>query len=236
MPVDNNGNRLPTEEANGVWVGDVKYRDISGPNGVPDGKIDVNDQTNIGNPWPKLFGGFTNDFSYKGLDLSVLITGTFGNDVYNYMARVNSNPNNINLSRNLLVHAMDYARPVTNADGNVVLENPGTDVARISLGPNGNVARFTNKWVEDGSFIRVKNVTLAYNLPRNLLAKQNLVRNLRLAFSAQNILTFTKYKGYDPEVGAYVGRESSAANQAIGIDYGRYPLTPVYTFTLGLDL
>lgn len=236
VPVDNNGNRLPTLETNGVWVGDVKYRDISGPDGVPDGKIDVNDQTDIGNPWPKLFGGFTNDFSYKGFDLSVLITSTYGNDVYNYMARVNSNPNNINLSRNLMVGAMDYARPVTNADGDVVLENPGTNVARINIGPNGNVSRFTDKWVEDGSFIRVKNVTLAYNLPRNLLSKQNLVRNMRIAFSAQNILTFTKYKGYDPEVGAYVGRDASAANQAIGIDFGRYPLTPIYTFTLGLDL
>jgi len=57
-----------------------------------------------------------------------------------------------------------------------------------------------------------------------------------IAFSAQNILTFTKYKGYDPEVGAYVGRDANAANQAIGIDFGRYPLTPIYTFTLGLDL
>lgn len=236
VPVDNNGNRLPTLETNGVWVGDVKYRDISGPDGVPDGKIDVNDQTDIGNPWPKLFGGFTNDFSYKGFDLSVLITSTYGNDVYNYMARVNSNPNNINLSRNLMIGAMEYARPVTNADGEVVLENSGTNIARINIGPNGNVSRFTNKWVEDGSFIRVKNVTLAYNLPRNLLSRQNLVRNMRIAFSAQNILTFTKYKGYDPEVGAYVGRDANAANQAIGIDFGRYPLTPIYTFTLGLDL
>ena len=62
VPVDNNGQRLAINEANGLWVGDVKYKDISGPNGVPDGKIDTYDETNIGNPWPKLFGGQNHRF------------------------------------------------------------------------------------------------------------------------------------------------------------------------------
>src|SRR5690606_26285709 len=236
VPANNNGGRLPTDDVDGVWVGDVKYRDISGPDGTPDGIIDVNDQTNIGNPWPKLFGGFSNTFSYKGFDLSVLITATFGNDVYNYMARANSNPNNINLSRNLLVHAMDYAKLTEGESGDVYLLNPGTDVARITTNANnGNFARFTDKWVEDGSFVRLKNVTLGYNIPQSLVGRQNLVRNLRVSVSAQNLLTITGYKGFDPEVGAYVGRDASMGNQAIGLDYGRYPLTPVYTFSIGLD-
>ena len=93
VPVDNQGNRRPTDPQTGIWVGDVKYKDING-----DGKIDVNDITNIGNPWPKLTVGFTNTFSYKGFELSILITGTYGNDVYNYIAAANSNPNNINLA------------------------------------------------------------------------------------------------------------------------------------------
>lgn len=235
VPVDNNGNRLATDETTGIWVGDVKYKDISGPSGSPDGKIDVNDLTSIGNPWPTMFGGFTNDFTYKGFNLSILITSTLGNDVYNYMARTNSNPNNINLGRNLLTSTMDYAKPVLNTDGEVVLENPGTNVARISYGPNGNYSRITNKWVEDGSFVRLKNVSLAYTIPTALITKQKIVRNIRVAFSAQNLATITGYKGFDPEVGAYVGRDVSAATQAIGLDNGRYPLTPVYTFTLGLD-
>lgn len=235
VPVDNNGDRLSTDETEGIWVGDVKYKDISGADGKPDGKIDVYDQTDIGNPWPKLFGGFTNSFSYKGFDLSVLIIGTFGNDVYNYMARVNSNPNNINLSRNLLTHAMDYAKPFENEDGTIALENPGTDVARISSGPNGNVSRFTNKWVEDGSFIRLKNVSLSYSLPQSLMDKQKYIKGVRLSFSAQNIATITGYKGFDPEVGAYVGRDASASNQAIGLDFGRYPLTPIYSFSVGVN-
>lgn len=234
VPVDNNGNRYPTE-VNGIWVGDVKYKDISGPQGAPDGKIDVNDITDIGNPWPKLFGGLTNSFAYKGFDLSILLTSTYGNDVYNYMARTNTNPNNINLSRNLLIESMDYARPMLMENGTTGLQNPGTDVARISYGPNGNYARISNKFVEDGSFIRLKNISLGYSLPNSLLSKQKLVRSARLMFGAQNIATITGYKGFDPEVGAYVGRDASAGNQAIGLDNGRYPLTPIYTFTLGLD-
>ena len=234
VPVDNNGNRLPIDQANGLWVGDVKFKDISGPNGVPDGKIDVNDQTFIGNPWPKLYAGFTNTFSFRGFDFSVLITGTYGNDIYNYLARVNSNPNNINLSRNLLIGAMQYAKPITK-DGVAALENPGTTVPRISYGPNGNYTNITNKWVEDGSFIRVKNISLSYNLPQSILSRQKLVRGARLTVSAQNFATITKYKGFDPEVGAYVGRDAGGDNQAIGLDFGRYPLTPIYAFSIGVN-
>src|SRR5207302_866256 len=81
VPVDNAGHRLPIDANTGLWVGDVKYKDING-----DGKIDVNDMTNIGNPWPKYTIGFTNSFSYRGFDLSILITGNSGNDIYNYIA------------------------------------------------------------------------------------------------------------------------------------------------------
>lgn len=230
VPVDNNGNRLPINETSGLWVGDVKFRDLNG-----DGIIDERDQTTIGNPWPKLFAGFTNNFSYKGFDLSVLITATYGNDIYNYMAKVNSNPNNINLSRNLLTDVMDYAKPTVDGSGKVSLENPNTIIPRISFGPNNNHARPTSRWVEDGSFIRLKNVTLGYNLPASLLNRQKFVKGARLSISGQNIFTLTRYTGLDPEVGAYIGRDASAGNQAIGLDFGRYPLTPVYSFSLGID-
>jgi len=231
LPVDNNGNKLPVDQTNnGVWVGDVKYKDVNN-----DGIINDQDQTNIGNPWPKLYAGFTNTFSYRNFDLSILLTSTYGNDIYNYLAYSNTNPNNINLSRNLLIHAMQYARPTTDAEGNAVLANPETDVPRISNGANGNYARLTSKWVEDGSFVRVKNISLTYRLPSALLSKQNVVKGLMFTVGAQNVATFTRYKGFDPEVGASVGRDVSAANQAIGLDNGRYPLTPVYTFTLGVD-
>lgn len=235
VPVDNSGNRFPTDPNNGIWVGDVKYKDISGPNGKPDGKIDVYDETYIGNPWPKLYGGFTNSFSYKDFDLSILITSTFGNDIYNYMAKRNSDPNKIYTSTNLLTSAMDYARLTVDKDGNPILENPGTDVPRFSNGVNGNFARPTTKWVEDGSYIRIKNISLSYHLPSSLLSKQNIVKGLKATFGIQNALTFTKYTGFDPEIGSYVGGNVSATTQAIGVDYGRYPLTPVYTFAVNVN-
>ena len=232
VPVDNNGARRPTQERGGIWVGDVKYRDINA-----DGKIDVNDKTFIGNPWPKLFGGFTNTFSYKGFDLSVLLTATLGNDIYNFVAWENSNPNNINLGRNMMIRALDYAKVATDASGKVYLRNPGTNVPRIIPGAdvNGTYARITDRFVEDGSYLRLKNVSLSYNVPQSLIAKQKVVRGIRATIGAQNLATLTGYSGFDPEVGAYVGRDASSSNQAIGLDYGRYPLTPIYTFSLNVN-
>ncbi|WP_163713241.1 SusC/RagA family TonB-linked outer membrane protein [Mangrovibacterium lignilyticum] len=230
IPTDANGNRLEISE-DGVWVGDVKYKNVGGEDGA-EGVIDVNDRTYIGNPWPKFFGGLTNNFTYKGLDLSVMITFNYGNDIYNYVRMVNSNPSQINVGRNLMTDAIDYAKLATSGDGDVYLVNPDTDLPRISYGPNSNWTRFSSRWVEDGSFIRIKNITLGYTVPAALLNKTGFVKSVRLAFSAQNIYTMTKYKGYDPEVGSYVGSQASSANQAIGIDTGRYPLTPTYTFNL----
>jgi hypothetical protein len=233
VPVDNSGNRIQADPNTGLWVGDVKYKDING-----DGKIDVNDMTNIGNPWPKLTGGFTNTFTYKGFDLSILIIGTYGNDVYNYIAAAASNPNNINLSRNLLTNAMDYAKLVDDGSGKIVLANPGTSIPRISnnqISSDNNYAKITNRFVEDGSYLRLKNVSLSYNFPARWLGYTKVIKGLRATVGAQNLFTLTHYTGYDPEVGAYVGTGSSAANQANGIDFGRYPLTRMYNVAVSVN-
>jgi TonB-linked SusC/RagA family outer membrane protein len=242
--VDNNGNRLPINEANGVWVGDVKYRDIMDVDVNNNGKIDDNekvidfhDETNIGNPWPKLFGGFSNSFSYKGFDLSILITGTFGQDIYNQVAKVNSKASQIYISRNFMVDALNYAR-ITTKNGQPVIENAGTDVPRFTssqISNDNNYNTTSSKWVEDGSFVRIKNISLSYNFPTSLISKQKVVKGIRATVGAQNVATFTKYTGFDPEVGAYVGANANTGNQAIGLDFGRYPLTAVYTFTLGVN-
>ncbi|MEO6549476.1 MAG: TonB-dependent receptor, partial [Ferruginibacter sp.] len=236
--VDNNNKRLPTDSTTGVWVGDVKYKDVSGPNGVPDGIIDFHDETNIGNPWPKLFGGFTNSFTYKGFDLSILITGTFGNDVYNHIAKVNNKTSTIYTSRNLSVDAMDYAKLGIDKNGNTMITNTGTDVPRLTnsqVANDNNYAITSTRWVEDGSFVRLKNISLSYNLPVTLLSKQKLVRGVRATVGAQNVATITGYSGFDPEVGSYVGGNANTSNQAIGLDNGRYPLTPIYTFSLSVN-
>jgi hypothetical protein len=233
VPVDNNGNRRPTDPAAGIWVGDVKYKDINN-----DGKIDVGDVTNIGNPWPKLTGGLSNTFSFKGFDLSILITGTYGNDIYNYIASEASNPNNINLSRNLLVASMDYARLTTNSSGFPALVNPETSIPRMSnnqIANENNYSRITTRFVEDGSYLRLKNISLSYNVPTRVIGYAKVIKGLKATIGAQNIATITGYKGYDPEVGAYVGQGSSSQNQAIGIDFGRYPLTPMYTATISVN-
>ncbi|PRY10727.1 TonB-linked SusC/RagA family outer membrane protein [Pontibacter ummariensis] len=230
LPADNNGVEFPIAE-NSIWVGDVKYKDING-----DGIITGEDQTFIGNPYPKYYAGFTNSFSYKGFDLSVLITSTYGNDIYNYLRNENTNPNNINLGRNLFVGAFDYAKVEVDAEGNPYLLNPNTTVARMSGGnKNNNFQRHTDKYVEDGSFVRLKNVTLTYRLPSTVLEKLKYIKGANIGVSAQNVYTLTGYSGYDPEVGSYVGANASAGNAAIGVDYGRYPLTPVYSFNVGID-
>jgi TonB-dependent starch-binding outer membrane protein SusC len=230
LPADNNGVELPIAE-NSIWVGDVKYKDINN-----DGIISGEDQTFIGNPFPKFFGGFNNSFSYKGITLNVFMSYSYGNDVYNYVRNENTNPNNINLGRNMFIGAFDYAKVATDTDGLPYLENPGTVIARMSGGnKNNNFDRHTDKFVEDGSYLRVKNISLSYSLPRSIVGKQKVIQAVRLGASAQNVWTITGYSGYDPEVGSYVGPNASVANAAIGVDYGRYPSTPVYSFSVGID-
>jgi len=233
VPVDASGNRYPTNAQNGLWIGDVKYKDINGDN-----KIDQNDMTVIGNPWPKLSGGFTNTFNYKGIELNILITGVYGNDVYNYIAAEASNPNNINLSRNLMAKALEYAKITTGSNGMPVLANPGTRVPRISnnaISADNNFSRITDRFLEDGSYLRIKNISLSYSVPAKYLGYTKVIKGFKATFSAQNIATFTSYKGYDPEVGSYIGTGSGGNNQAIGIDFGRYPITPMYIGTISVN-
>jgi TonB-linked SusC/RagA family outer membrane protein len=240
-PIDNNGNPRPVDPNTGIWVGDVKYRDVSGPNGKPDGKIDVNDETFIGNPWPELSAGMTNTFSYKGLELSVLFTSSFGNDIYNYIRAVNLNPNNVNLSRNFLIEAADYARLTTDGSGKVIIENSGTNVARIAnnqIASDNNYARNSSRFVEDGSYVRLKNISLSYSVPDRILGYAKVIKGMRITLGAQNLVTWTKYTGFDPEVGAYVGAGASGGrtgNQAIGIDFGRYPSVPMYNASISVN-
>ncbi len=236
VPVDNSGNRIPADPNTGLWIGDVKYKDING-----DGKITVDDMTNIGNPWPELTGGFTNTFSYKGFDMSILFIGTYGNDVYNYIAAANSNPNNINLSRNLLTKTLNYAKITDDGNGTYALVNPGTDIPRITSGQiaqDNNFAKNSTRFVEDGSYLRLKNVSLSYNFPAKWLGYTKVIKGLTASVAAQNLFTLTSYSGYDPEVGSYVGTGASSGyngNQAIGVDYGRYPLTRTYSVSVSVN-
>ena len=168
----------------------------------------------------------------------MLITGTFGNDVYNHLAKVNSRASSIYTSRNLMINAMDYAVIVADKDGKPVIKNSGTDVPRFTnsqIANDNNYGTTSSRWVEDGSFVRIKNVSLSYNIPTALIARQKIVRGIKATVGVQNMATFTKYSGFDPEVGSYVGANTYSGNQAIGLDFGRYPLTPIYTFMVNVN-
>ncbi|HEY4149180.1 MAG TPA: TonB-dependent receptor [Chitinophagaceae bacterium] len=215
----------------GTWAGDIKFRDISGPNGKPDGIIDQNDRHDIGNPWPKFTFGFNNSFSYKRFDLNIFIIGSIGNDILNY-SRYQSEIGNGTYG-NYLQSVSNFARPSSyNAADSltVTLQNPGFHIPRIAPGdPNGNGR--INQWdVEDGSYVRIKNVSLGYNVPLRWASKAAM-KSLRVSVNVQNLVTITHYKGYDPEVGMI----NYNGPLIVGLDAGRYPNTRMYTFNVVAD-
>ncbi|HYF29575.1 MAG TPA: TonB-dependent receptor [Chitinophagaceae bacterium] len=225
-----NGLISPTQ---GTWVGDIKYKDLSGPAGKPDGVIDQFDRTVIGNPWPAFTFGFNNFFAYKDFDLNIFVIGTIGNDVINYERFLNEQPLGTGTFSNYFAAVRDFARPSSYniADSlGVTLQNPGGIIPRIAPGnPNGN-DRLSQWHIEDGSFVRVKNIALGYTIPGRVTSRFG-VKRLRVAVNVQNAFTFTKYKGYDPEIGMI-----QYGNTLIsGIDTGRYPNTRMYSAQVQID-
>ncbi|WP_255495253.1 SusC/RagA family TonB-linked outer membrane protein [Dysgonomonas sp. 521] len=218
----------------GAWVGDVKFKDISGPNGVPDGVINEYDQTVIGDPNPDFTFGFSNTFTYKDWELGIGLTGSVGGDILNYV-RVKTEGLNSQwdnqatsaLNRAQLGYSDGNIYDVTNPD-NCYIINPNANIPRWSGNDiNGN-NRMSDRWIEDGSYLRIQNISLAYNIPRTLLRKTGIV-SCKLYFNAQNVYTFTGYSGLDPEIGSY-NQQAGLSN----VDMGRYPTPRV--FTLGANI
>ncbi len=242
-PENNEFNR-----SNTVWVGDIKYKDISGPEGKPDGIIDEYDRTNIGSPLPKFTFGFSNTFRYKDFDLSLFINGSYGNKVYNYirmkldhmnsawqnqLATVNNRASIVPINPN-----KDYSNGV-NVFGetvwhwydditNVQVANPGTNIPRATVNDPNDNDRISDRYIEDGSYIRLKNITLGYTFPKKITSKIGL-ESLRVYTNIQNLITITDYTGYDPEIGM-----NTASNNVLGLDNGRYPSPTVYSFGLNV--
>lgn len=224
-------------ESQGTWVGDLKFKDLNN-----DGVVNEQDRTFIGNPTPDFTYGVTNRFNYKGVDLSVFLNGSYGNDIFNQVRRETEDPS---ADQGMLEEVFNYARiEQIDPDGpandvsNLQVANPGTDIPRITdSDPNGN-QRVSSRFIEDGSYLRIQNVTLGYTLPSDLTQRLNL-RRLRVYGTVQNVYTFTSYSGYDPEVGAVMSsaaRDQGLANDPLlrGIDVGRYP-TP-RTITVGVNI
>jgi TonB-dependent starch-binding outer membrane protein SusC len=171
----------------------------------------------VGNPNPKFVGGLTNSFSFKGIDLSIFFSGVLGNDVNFYGVGQYSSANGI-YEDNQTKDQLNAWRP----------DNTITDVPEARyLKSNGNQA--SSRYIFDGSYVRLRTVTLGYNLPKNLVNKLRLEK-LRIYLSGQNLATFTNYKGWDPEVNS----DSFTSNFAQGNDFYTPPMPRTILFGLNV--
>ena len=210
---DVNGNYTlkPTVTANGnvranIKPGDIKYKDLNG-----DLNVTAADYTVIGNGLPKHIGGFTNNFTYKGFDLNVFFQWSYGNDLMNANRIVFEGTSGKNTSYlNQYASYADRWSP----------DNPDSDIYRTRGYFGGGYA---SQYVEDGSYIRLKTVSLGYNIDPGLLKKAKL-KSVRLYVAAQNLYTWTNYSGADPEVNTYNSALTS------GFDYSAYPRAKTITF------
>ncbi len=187
-------------------TGELMYRDIN-----EDGKITASDKTYIGDPNPTFTYGLTNTFSYKGLNLNIFIQGSVGNDIFNASKGDTQGMHDL---KNQSIEVLKRWR------------TPGQITDMPKAGFNLQPSTF---FIEDGSYMRLKDVTLSYSLKGNMLRKAGISR-LQPYFTASNLLTITKYKGMDPEVNQW---GNSGAVQ--GIDWGTYPHSKTFVFGLNVE-
>lgn len=204
-------------ESETAMPGDLKYVDVSGNLGVPDGKIDANDRTIIGNPYPKFTYGITNIFTYKGFTLNIFIQGSEGAQVANINRYVLDGMADLNLNSSRAAYYGAW-------------RGEGTSNFYPAIRPSGigNLlqTRFSTYLLDDASYIRLKTVSLSYNFN---LKKSGFVNRLQIFASAINLLTITKYRGYDPEVSSFGGTAMTP-----GVDFGAYPTSK--SMSAGLNI
>lgn len=214
---------------NSTWIGDYIFEDING-----DGKINNEDATFIGNPEPKFTYGIGNTFSYKGFDLSLFFSGSYGNKALNLTRYRIEDPRS---NANILKSSLNYARI-----GLIDPNGPEEDYRNLQViggdrympalqesDANNNYSRVSDRLIEDASFIRLQNISFGYTLPQDWIRRLYL-SNVRIYANIQNVYTWTKYKGLDPEVGSMYGDALMT-----GVDYGRYPSPRIYTIGLNVS-
>jgi len=197
-----------TSSASPIGVGLRRYKDLNG-----DGMVDAgNDREIIGDANPDFFGGLTNTFGYKGFELNVFLQYSYGNDIFNY-------------------NAMELEAPTGGQNVYKALVNRWTPENPSNLYPKASTNRnllVSDRFVEDGSYLKLKTVSLSYSFPK---LKFKHIGGLRVYVTGQNLLTWTKYRGYDPEV-SYRGASTLEA----GEDYGGYPQSRTFMFGVKLDI
>ena len=195
-------------------TGNIMYKDVDG-----NGTITPDDRTVIGHAAPKFIYGLTNSLSFMGFDLNIFIQGVQGNQIFN---ATKMDLEGMFDSKNQSTNVLDR------------WQQPGdiTDVPKANAAGDGSLDNIHNstRFVEDGSFLRIKSLTLAYNFPTTWLQKVKM-QNLSVYATAQNLLTFTKYTGFDPEVNAY---GVNSLGTEFGVDYGTYPQTRQMVFGLNV--
>lgn len=226
-PVDSNGNLQPIA-TNGIWVGDYIYEDVNG-----DGKITEADRKYIGDPNPDFTFGLNNSITWKNFELSFFLNGSVGGDIYNIVRQQHTDTQGYGnkmseVSNYAHVELIDPNGSATDIN-NVYVSNASTAIvqrisaAGTSLNDNN---RISNRFVEDGSYLRLKTVSLAYNLPKRWLSPLG-IEWVQVYGNIQNLFTITGYSGYDPEIGS---QGQSVILQ--GIDNYRYPSQRIYTVGL----
>ncbi|MDO3628949.1 TonB-dependent receptor [Mucilaginibacter sp. BT774] len=221
LPVDQNGKPYPISSAGGgIWYGDRMFKDLNG-----DGIIDSKDQTFLGSPIPKFQYGVNNSFTYKNFDLNFFFSGSVGNKIFNEMSIVQTNPI---ASTAYFTSVLNYAKlgmvdPGGSASdiNNVYVVNPNTKIVGLRNDITNDNTRSSNIYIQDGTYLKCKNITLGYRVPENILSKI-YVHSIRIYATVTNVFTVTKYVGMDPEIGSWNPLQA-------GWDSGYYPQPRVYT-------
>ncbi len=221
LPVNQSGQPYPiSSSGGGIWYGDHMYKDLNG-----DGIIDSRDETFLGSPIPKFQYGINNSFSYKSFDLNFFFSGDYGNKIFNQLSITQTNPI---ASTAYFSSVSNYAHlALINPNGsasdinNVYVTNPSTTIVGLRNDNTNDNTRSSSLYIQDGSFLKCKNITLGYRLPESVLSKI-YVHSIRVYATVTNVFTITKYQGMDPEIGSWNPLQA-------GWDSGYYPQPRVYT-------